>query len=229
VPPPDLPRQRRGTTPQMIGRYPDYDVLEQAGHWDAVTREKVLARVDDVPPVRFFSADEAATVGALCDLLTAQHEEPRIPVLNFIDEKLHAGGGDGYQYADMPDDTEAWRLVVRGLDEEASRRAGAASFAAADDGVRRAIVEDLARARLKGGAWDALNVQRAFSLVMRYVVEAFYSHPWAWNEIGFGGPAYPRGYSRFGSPHLDAAEREPWEGREAYDEDPVSHRREPPP
>jgi hypothetical protein len=229
VPPRDLPRQRRGTTPQMGGRYPDYDVLEQAGHWDAVTREKVLARVHDVPPVRFFSAGEAATIGALCDLLTAQHDEPRIPVLNFIDEKLHEGGGDGYQYADMPDDTEAWRVVARGLDEEAARRAGAASFAAAGGDVRRAIVEDLASSRLQGGAWDAVNVQRLFSLVMRYVVEAFYSHPWAWNEIGFGGPAYPRGYSRFGSPHLNAAEREAWEGREAYDEDPVSHRREPPP
>ena len=229
MPPRDLPRQRRGTTPQMVGRYPDYDVLEQAGHWDAVTRERVLARVHEVPPVRFFSAGEAATVGALCDLLTAQHDEPRIPVLNFIDEKLHAGGGDGYQYADMPDDTEAWRVVARGLDEEAARRAGAASFAAAGGDVRRAIVEDLASSRLEGGAWEAVNVQRLFSLVMRYVVEAFYSHPWAWNEIGFGGPAYPRGYSRFGSPHLNAAEREAWEGREAYDEDPVSHRREPPP
>jgi hypothetical protein len=64
---------------------------------------------------------------------------------------------------------------------------------------------------------------------MRGVLDAFYSHPWAWNEIGFGGPAYPRGYSRFGSPHLQAAEREAWEGREAFDRDPVSGRREPPP
>ena len=31
---------------------------------------------------------------------------------------------------------------------------------------------------------------------MRSVLAAFYSHPWAWNEIGFGGPAYPRGYMR---------------------------------
>ena len=26
----ELPRQRRGRTPQMHGRYPDFDVLEQA-------------------------------------------------------------------------------------------------------------------------------------------------------------------------------------------------------
>ena len=47
-----------------------------------------------------------------------------------------------------------------------------------------------------------MNVAQAFKVVMRYVAQAFYSHPWAWNEIGFGGPAYPRGYGAFGSPHL---------------------------
>ena len=51
---------------------------------------------------------------------------------------------------------------------------------------------------------------------MRVVLACFYSHPWAWNEIGFGGPAYPRGYSRFGSPELQRAERETWEGAEHY-------------
>jgi hypothetical protein len=58
---------------------------------------------------------------------------------------------------------------------------------------------------------------------MRYVVQAFYSHPWAWNEIGFGGPAYPRGYAAFGSPHL--GEREPWEGEESAHFDPVKDTR----
>ena len=50
---------------------------------------------------------------------------------------------------------------------------------------------------------------------MRSVLAAFYSHPWAWNEIGFGGPAYPRGYARLG-PGLG----ESWEGDEAGDVDP---------
>ena len=45
----ELPRQRRGRTPQMHGRYPDFDVLEQAGHWDRATRELVLSRVREVP------------------------------------------------------------------------------------------------------------------------------------------------------------------------------------
>ena len=58
-------------------------------------------------------------------------------------------------------------------------------------------------------------MKHAFQLVMRQACSAFYAHPWAWNEIGFGGPAYPRGYAVFASAHLD--DTEPWEGKEAVD------------
>jgi hypothetical protein len=213
----------------MHGRYPDYDVLEQADHWDGVTREMVLERVREVPAIRFFTPGEAATLGALSDRLTAQDSEPRIPLVNFIDEKYAKGDLDGFEFEDMPDDREAWKLVARGLDEQATERAGVASFAAADIDSQLQIVSDFAKGDLHGGAWDELSVKHAFSLVMRVVLACFYSHPWAWNEIGFGGPAYPRGYSRFGSPQLQKAERETWEGVEHFDRDPVSGKPEEPP
>lgn len=38
----------------------------------------------------------------------------------------------------------------------------------------------------------------------RCACAVFYSHPRVWNEIGFPGPAYPRGY---GHPGVDARER----------------------
>jgi hypothetical protein len=222
---PDVPRQRRGTTPQQIGRYPDYDVLTQADHWDEVTRRVVLDRVERVPPFRFFDADERETVKAFCDTITGQDREPRIAVASYIDEKLHADRLDGYQYFDMPDDREAWRAIVRGLDQEA-RALGAASFGAAGIQSRVDICHRFSQAKLHGGVWAELNVGRAWALAVRHSCEAFYAHPWAWNEIGFGGPAYPRGYARFGSAHLEGADRESWEGEEALDVDPVRDTRE---
>ena len=220
VDPKELPRQRRGITPQLHGRYPDHDVLEQQGHWDEVTRRVVLDRVDNVPEIEFFEPAELETATTFCDLVTAQDEDPRIPVVNYVDQKLARGEGDGYQYFDLPDDTETWRLVVRGLDQEAAKR-GAERFALLPYDDQLEVVTRFSEGELFGGVWSLLNVSRAWSVTTRYVLEAFYSHPWAWNEIGFGGPAYPRGYSRFGSPHLEGAERESWEGEPAFDLDPV--------
>jgi hypothetical protein len=94
-PPAQLPRQRRGSTPQMRGRYPDHDVLAFARHWDRLTRGVVLERVANVPPIRFFDDRQTRTLRAFCDVVTGQDSEPRIPVLEMVDAKLHDGRLDG--------------------------------------------------------------------------------------------------------------------------------------
>jgi hypothetical protein len=211
----ELPRQRNGVTPQMHGRYPDFNVLDEAGHWDEATRKVVLDRADNVPPIRFFTRSEVATLGAFCDVVTAQDREPKIPVLNMVDAKLFEGKLDGFRYADMPDDRETWRRVALGLDA-AARQHGSDEFASASHEVQARVIEAFSQGELHGQIWDELPPKRAWSVVMRAVLSAFYSHPWAWNEIGFGGPAYPRGYARFG-----IGQRESWEGAPAFDRDPV--------
>jgi hypothetical protein len=95
APPEHLPRQRRGTTPQMRSRYPDWDVLAEADHWDEATRRVVLARVEDPPQIRFFDATEAASLRAFCDVAVAQDSDPRIPVLESVDDRLASGRGVG--------------------------------------------------------------------------------------------------------------------------------------
>jgi hypothetical protein len=203
--PAGLPRQRAGTTPQMHGRYPDYDVLANARHWDEITRRAILERVEHPPPLRFFSAGEARTLAAFLDIVLAQDAEPRVPVLAMVDAKLHEGRLDGFRYAHMPDDRQTWRLVARALD-------GFADLGAPE---RYDVVAGFADGRLDGLDLDAST---AWSVVMRGALAAFYSHPWAWNEIGFGGPAYPRGYMRL---QPGPAGREPHEAEEAFDVDPV--------
>jgi hypothetical protein len=203
--PAGLPRQRAGTTPQMHGRYPDYDVLANARHWDETTRRVILDRVEHPPPPRFFSPGEARTLGAFLDVVLAQDAEPRIPVLAMVDAKLYEGRLDGFRYAHMPDDRETWRRVARALEGFADLRAG----------ERYDVVAAFAGGRLDGLGIDASS---AWSVVMRGALGAFYSHPWAWNEIGFGGPAYPRGYMRL---QPGRAGHEPYEAEEAFDVDPV--------
>jgi hypothetical protein len=186
------------TTPQGAGRYPDYDVLDNAPHWDEVTRALVMARVDDVPPIRFFAPSEERTLRAFCDCVTAQDAEPRIPVLELVDQKLFEGKRDGFRHAGMPDDGDVWRAVAALL--------GRLGYADMPPDGQHATCTRLANGELDLGEIDC---SKAWGVVMRHVTQAFYSHPWAWNEIGFGGPAYPRGYSR-----LALGRREEWEGRE---------------
>jgi hypothetical protein len=54
-----------------------------------------------------------------------------------------------------------------------------------------------------------MNVRRFWLMLVSDCAAAYYAHPWAWDEIGFGGPAYPRGYMR-----LRDGQPEPWEKRE---------------
>ena len=196
----ELPHQRRGTAPQGRGRYPDHDVLASASHWDPVTRETVLARVREVPALRFFDEREAEVLRAFLDVALGQDAEPRVPVLEPIDAKLARGEGDGYRHADMPEDGQTWRRVAAHLRAD--------GFLEQD---RCAYVERWHDGELQ---WDDLDPGKAWGVVMRHALSAFYSHPWAWNEIGFGGPAYPRGYMRLGG-------REPDEAPEAFEADPV--------
>jgi hypothetical protein len=213
--PDELPRQRNGVTPQMHGRYPDYNVLDEAEHWDEVTRRMVLERVETTPPIRFFSGPEVATLQVFCDLVMAQDREPKVPVLNMVDAKLFAGELDGFHFADMPDDRETWRRVPLGLDA-AARQHGCPNFVDASGEVQRKVIDALSKGELHGEVWDELPPAKTWKVVTRAILSAFYSHPWAWNEIGFGGPAYPRGYARFG-----LGQRENWEGVESAGADSI--------
>jgi hypothetical protein len=200
----------------MRGRYPQYDVLATTEHWDSKTRTVVLERVAKTPPIRFFDEREALTLRAFCDVVMGQDCEPRIPVLEMIDEKLYAGRLDGFRFHDMPPDPQTWREVAASLDETAQLE-GAADFAAASSERQHEIVERFSKGELE---WD-LPVTHAWEVVMRMVLSAFYAHPWAWNEIGFGGPAYPRGFARLG-----ADQREHWESPPRFERDPVPDVRE---
>ena len=103
---------------------------------------------------------------------------------------------------------EPWRRYVSSA--QAAQRRADTGFASAGEVAQREIVGDFADGELSGGVWDELDAATAWSVVMRAVLAAFYAHPWAWNEIGFAGPAYPRGYKNAGVGRV-----EPFEVRDA--------------
>lgn len=188
-------------------RFPGFDVMGQARHWDAVTADLVSSRLGPHDPVTFFTGAEEACARVLLNLLTGQEDEPLMPILEMVDARLAAGETDGWRYADMPEDGQAWRDTLAYLDADAAERCGT-TFAGAPEEDQLALIQGVQD--LKTGDWHGLNAARVWSLWTRYACTALYAHPQAWNEIGFPGPAYPRGYKNAGVDKL-----EPFEVRDA--------------
>ncbi len=198
-------------TPGENEHFPGFNVLDQADTWDETTRGVVLARLGAPPPIRFFDQDEERVCRALLARLLAQEKGPNIAVFETLDSRLAEDETDGWYYEDMPQDGEAWRLSLRHLDADAAARYGR-GFDQLGLEEQYQVLEAVRTA----DRWHDLPGQRVWGLWIRYAISVFYAHPWAWNEIGFGGPAYPRGYKNLG---LDR--REPWEVRERDARDPV--------
>ncbi len=192
------------------GYYPGFHTLDQKAFWDAATRKVVLDRVDNVPEIRFFNPGQARLMKAVSERIVPQDdrdETHKIPIVPWIDERLFADRHDGYRFEDMPPDREAYRLGLRGI-EEIARHLHRQSFCEIGVGEQDQILETLHEARPPAAheIWKQLPVHRFWMLLVQDCVTVYYSHPWAWDEIGFGGPAYPRAYMR-----LERGEPEPWE------------------
>lgn len=192
-------------------RYPGFDVMSQADHWDTATRTVVEGRLAALPAIAFFTPAEEAAARALFDQLLYQRQEPRVPVVEMVDRRLAEGETDGWHYDTMPPDGQAWRDCLAGLDEDA-RAAHGTTLAGCRWEEQSSIIQ--AVQDLGSGLWHGMNAAHVWSLWTRYACTAFYSHPWAWNEIGFDGPAYPRGYKNLGVDKL-----EPFEVRDAHPRD----------
>ncbi|MGE0260911.1 MAG: gluconate 2-dehydrogenase subunit 3 family protein [Alphaproteobacteria bacterium] len=197
-------------------RYPTYNVLDKwdTPSWNDQTRAVVKKRLEGVPSRRFFREDEWEILEAVCDRLIPQPDRPgdKVPIAPFIDERLHENKGKGYRFENMPPTREAWRIGIRAIEEEARAR-WQRGFRELSDDLKDALLRAVQHGDTLSDAWQGMPPKRFFtSALLHEVVSVYYAHPAAWSEIGFGGPASPRGYVR-----MQANRRDPWEAIEDYE------------
>jgi hypothetical protein len=204
-------------------RYPGYDVLSKrfGPSWNEQTRKVVAQRLSIDAKPQFFTVEEFQTVTAIADRIVPQPTmRARVPVAALVDHKLYRGISDGYRLAGMPREGEAWRLGLRALDAEATTAHGE-SFHRLPESSQQSLLQRMELGELNAPEWGSMHPSDFFKKRMaRDIVLAYYAHPAAWSEIGWGGPASPRGYVRLG---FD--ERDPWEAAECRDGDEASVRR----
>jgi hypothetical protein len=194
-------------------RFPTYDVLDKRNSpsWNEKTREVVEKRLRQVPDRRFFSEAEWEILAAVCDRLIPQPDRPEapVPIVPFIDAKLFENRGDGYRHEALPPQREAWRKGIAAIDDEARAR-WHRGFRELPDDQKDAVLRAIQHGDVLSAAWQGMPPKRFFmSMLLHDVVGIYYAHPAAWSEIGFGGPAAPRGYVRLGFDRRDS-----WEAAE---------------
>lgn len=196
----------------IADRYPTADILAQRGHWDAATREVVLDRIHNVPKFTFFNDHQRATLEALCRCVIPQEHRPpdrQVSIAPWIDQRCAEHVLDGFRLEDLPDTEDAWTWGLEGLDQTA-QDLFRADFAELHADQQDAVLEAVRGGNPMGDVWQRLPAARWWCFIaLRQISGVYYAHPYAWDEIGFGGPAYPRGYFA-----LNHGAPEPWEPRE---------------
>jgi hypothetical protein len=207
-------------------RYPDYNVLDKwsSPDWDDHTREVVRKRLEEIPPIRFFTDEESQILNAVAQRIIPQPDRcdaEKIPVVAWIDEKLYEDKRDGYRYEEMPPQREAWRLGLAGINQTAELLFDGKSFLNLDHLSQDVVLQHVAGGRVSGEAWKKLPASRFFRDVLcSSIVKIYYSHPLAWNEIGYNGPSSLRGHMRKWEGGVDPweAPEEPMKGGKMKDE-----------
>ena len=194
-------------------RFPGYDVLNKRDgvSWNEATRRTLEARLSLPREPRFFTPVEWLTLCAVCDRIIPQpSDREAVPVAAMLDERLLRGRTDGFRRVRLPQQDAAWRRGLAALTADARMRYGG-DFHAIDIEEQDDLLRRCQAGELSGQAWGDMPSKEFFAhRVLPDIASAYYAHPFAWNEIGFGGPASPRGYVR-----MDFDRRDPWEAAEA--------------
>ncbi len=191
--------------------------------WDELTRQVVERRLAVPREPRFFTAGgvgdavrpvrphHAATALAARPCHWRPTWTPRLP----------RSTSTATATRQLPHQGEAWQRGLAALDAEAQAAHGG-RFHTLPPNTQDSLIKRMQEGELGDEAWGGMPCKLFFEhRVIADITHAYYAHPTAWNEMGFGGPASPRGYVRM---QLDR--RDPWEAAEAKPGEEARARRE---
>ncbi|MFD2369605.1 gluconate 2-dehydrogenase subunit 3 family protein [Brevibacillus sp. GCM10020057] len=190
-------------------RYPNYDVWEQHTKWDAHTKKVVGARRSPQVSHQFFTQAEALLLQTVVSVLVDDH---RLEVLTYVtqhlDESTASPIGEAQRKEGVPPKKQLYRQGLAGIDAESHAVYGAGFIGLKPEG-QQAIMRAVSLGECKDkAAWGDVPPADFFKQLLHDTVSAYYSHPLVWSEIGYGGPAYPRGYVR-----VEKGLTDPWEAK----------------
>lgn len=155
--------------------------------------------------LQFFTESEYRFLVQVCERLIPQPEY-QVDIVQAIDRRLSSGQTNGWRYDAMPNDGDAFRQGVKGIDETAQALFTAAFDQLSPDQQDR-VLGQIQTATAPGSVWKDLPADRFFEELLAEAVEIYYSHPLAQEAIGYVGMADQPDWQRIGLNERE--EREP--------------------
>ncbi|MGB8956704.1 MAG: gluconate 2-dehydrogenase subunit 3 family protein [Tumebacillaceae bacterium] len=190
--------------------YSSYNVMQEQDHWDDHTREIVQKRLEIPGAFQKLTGEEVDLIRALAALLV---DDARSQLMDYVvkhfDQKLSTDIGEAERKTGLP---PARQLIKDGLAalNHLAQREHQRPFPelAAEKQITLLVGMESDTVTLQTPQGVAVPASAFFHKMLLETVNAYYSHPQVWSEIGYGGPAYPRGYvrSEFGL-------TDPWEAK----------------
>jgi len=193
----------------LTTHYPSFHVMEEQDAWDDHTQSVVNARLTATEQYQFLNEMEASMLSVISALLVAD-TSPEVTrfILQHIDQTLHSSNGESQRKVGVPPGKTLIRQGLLALDKSA-RSGHSDAFLSLAPSIQRQLLHDISLDKAAPAAdWTGVPQQPFFQKLMSMTIESYCSHPKIWSEIGYAGPAYPRGYVRTQLGQID-----PWEAK----------------
>ena len=200
---------------ETLPRWPETTVraLLDTGLVTDPTRTALRARLERsvAEEPRFLSPEAFLTLRAVCGRLIPQPERGdgcMVDIAGAIDRELAEGKGNGWRYASLPPDGEAYEAGLRGVGKTARAMFGA-PFRSLDPARQDAVLAAMQAGAAPGPTWATMPVGRFFEELLVLATESYYAHPLAQEEIGYAGMADAAGWRAIGLDEREAHEPAP--------------------
>lgn len=189
--------------------YPTYDVMNEKDHWDDHTQSIVTSRIVHQQQPGFLTEMENQMLQRICAHLTFDKRDEIIQfIIDHINQSLSSSIGEGQRKPGVLKGDLLIREGLRALDQKAKEQFFM-NFILLTEKEQVSLLKEISQQQTSPGSyWEMIVPADFFKKLLTLTIEAYSSYPTIWSEMGYGGPAYPRGYVRTQLGQLD-----PWEAQ----------------
>lgn len=148
-------------------------------------------------------------IAKIAEHLTYDNDENILAwIVHHFDSQLSSDIGESQRKCGTPPQKDLVRLGLKAL-KESCKKAYGKDFIGLENSEQQKILSAIQNNNAPNvPQWAQVSQKDFFLKVTEIIISAYYSHPSVWSQIGYAGPAYPRGYIR-----VELGITDPWEAK----------------